>query len=58
LRSNTKDYGGKTHHTDLQSSDKTALSGREPYHFQFLLQVASPETFGYTVIHLHGMVVS
>jgi hypothetical protein len=47
LRSNTKDYGGKTHKTDLQNRDTTAPSGRELYHLQFLLQVASPETFGY-----------
>jgi len=25
-------------------------SGRELYHLQFLLQAASPETFGYTLI--------
>jgi hypothetical protein len=37
LRSNTKDYGGKTHQTDSQSSDTTAPSGRELYHLQFSL---------------------
>jgi len=35
LRSNTKDYGGKTHYTDSQNSDKIALSGRQLYHLQF-----------------------
>jgi hypothetical protein len=28
-----------------------APSGRELYHLQFSLQVASPETFGYTLVH-------
>jgi hypothetical protein len=32
LRSNTKDYGGKTHYTDSQNSDTSASSGRELYH--------------------------
>jgi hypothetical protein len=50
LRSNTKDYGGKTHYTDSQSRDTTAPSGRELYHLQFSLQ-ASPETFGYDLVH-------
>jgi hypothetical protein len=50
LRSNTKGYGGKTHYTDSQNSDKTAPSGRELYHWQFPLQTASPETFGYTYV--------
>jgi hypothetical protein len=49
LRRNTKDYGVKTHYTGPQSSDTTALSGRELYHLQFSLQAASPETFGYTL---------
>jgi len=49
LRSNTKGYGSKTYKTDSQNSDKTAPSGKELYHLQFLCQVASPETFGYTV---------
>jgi len=31
-------------------SDTTAPSGREPYHFQFSLQAASPESFGYTFV--------
>jgi hypothetical protein len=52
LRSNTKCYGGKTHYTDSQNSDTTASSGRELYHLQFSLQVASPETFGYTLVHV------
>jgi hypothetical protein len=50
LRSNTKGYGGKTHKTDSQNSDTAAPSGRELYHLQFSLQVASPETFGYTLV--------
>jgi hypothetical protein len=54
LRSNTKDYGGKTHHIDLQNSNTTAPSGRELYHLQFSLQTASPETFGCTHVHLRG----
>jgi hypothetical protein len=49
---NTKGYGGKTHYTDSQNSDTTAPSGRELYHLQFSLQVASPETFGYTLVVL------
>jgi hypothetical protein len=32
---------------DSQTSDTTAPSGRELYHLQFSLQVASPENFGY-----------
>jgi len=31
-------------------SNTTAPSDRELYHLQFLLQVASPESFGYTLI--------
>jgi hypothetical protein len=50
MRSNTKDCGGETHYTNSQNNDTTTLSGRELCHFQFLLHVASPETFGYTVI--------
>jgi hypothetical protein len=45
LSSNTKGYGGRTDWTDSQNSDTPALSGRELYHLQFLLQAASPETF-------------
>jgi hypothetical protein len=52
LRSNTKGYGDKTHYTDSQNRDTTALSGRELYHLQFSLQAASPETFGYTLVIL------
>jgi hypothetical protein len=48
--SNTKGYGGKTHHTASQNSDTTASSGRELYHLQFSRQAASPETFGYTLV--------
>jgi hypothetical protein len=33
-----------------KSSDTTALSGREQHHLQFSLQVACPETFGYTLV--------
>jgi hypothetical protein len=51
LRSNTKGYDGKTHYTDSKNSDTTAPSGRELYHLQFSLQAASPETFGYTLVH-------
>jgi hypothetical protein len=50
LRSNTKGSGGKTDYTDSQNSDTTASHGRELYHFQFLLQAASLETFGYTLV--------
>jgi hypothetical protein len=50
LRSNTKGYDGKTHWTGSQNSNTTAPSDREQYHLQFLLQVASLETFGYTLI--------
>jgi len=32
-----------------QNTDITA-SGREPYHLQFSVQAASPESFGYTLI--------
>jgi hypothetical protein len=35
---------------DLQNSDTTAPSGRELYHLQFSFQVASLETFGYTLV--------
>jgi hypothetical protein len=56
LRSNTKGYGGKTHYTDSQNSDITATTGRELYHLQFSLQAASPETFGYTLVCLYGVV--
>jgi hypothetical protein len=51
LRSNTKGYGGKTHYTYSQNSDTTAYSGRKLYHLQFSLQVASPESYGYTLVH-------
>jgi hypothetical protein len=50
LRSNAKCYGGKTHYTNSQNSDTTAPSGRKLYNLQFSLQVASPETFGYTLV--------
>jgi len=50
LRSNTKGYDGKTHWTGSQNSNTTAPSDREQYHLQFLLQEASPETFGYTLV--------
>jgi hypothetical protein len=33
-----------------KNSDTTVLIGRELYHLQFSLQVASPETFGYTLV--------
>jgi hypothetical protein len=47
FRSSTKGYGSKTHYTDSQNNDTTAPTGRELYHFQFSLQAASLETFGY-----------
>jgi hypothetical protein len=53
LRSNIKGYGDKTHWTDPQNSDTTALSGRELYHLQFSLRAASPETFRYTLYVYH-----
>jgi len=34
-----------------KNSDTTASSSRELYNLQFLFQAASPETFGYTLIH-------
>jgi len=46
LRSNKKGYSGKTHQTDSQNRGRTAPIGKELYHSQFLLQAASPETFG------------
>jgi len=52
MRSNTKVYGGKTHWTDPQDSDTTASTGRELYHWQFSLQAASPETFGYAFVRV------
>jgi hypothetical protein len=48
LRSKTKGYGGDTHQT---VSDTTAPTGRELYHLQSSLQVASPETIGYTFVY-------
>jgi hypothetical protein len=33
------------------TSDTIAPSGRELYHLQFSLQVASPGAFGYTLVH-------
>jgi hypothetical protein len=50
-RSNTKDYGGKTHQTDSQNSDTTAPNGRELYHLQFSLQAVSPEIYGYILVY-------
>jgi hypothetical protein len=50
LRNNIKGYGGKNHYTDSRNSDTTSRSGRELYHLQFSLQIASPETFGYTLV--------
>jgi hypothetical protein len=51
VRSNAKGYCGKTHYTGSKNSNTTASSGRELYHLQFWLQVASPETFGYTLVY-------
>jgi hypothetical protein len=45
-----KGYGGKTLYGDSQNSDTTAPSGRELYHLQFSMEVASPETFEYTLV--------
>jgi len=50
LRSNKKGNDGKTHYTDTQNNDTTAPSCRELYHLQFSFQVASPGTFGYTLL--------
>jgi hypothetical protein len=53
--SNTPSWRGST----LQNKESTgttyftARSGRELYHSQFLLQAASPETFGYTLVVSH-----
>jgi hypothetical protein len=52
LRSKIRGYEGKTHYTDSQNSDTTAPSDRELYNLQFLLQAASPETFGYALVVL------
>jgi hypothetical protein len=49
-RSNTKGYGSKTHQTDWQNSDTTVPRGRDLYHLQVSLQVASLETSEYTLI--------
>jgi hypothetical protein len=51
MKSNTKDYGGKTPYTDSQNIHTTAPSGKELYHLQFSLQAASPETSGYTIVY-------
>jgi hypothetical protein len=58
LRSNTKGYGVKTHYTDPQNCDTTAPTGRELYHYQFSLQAASPETFGYTLLRCRSLKIS
>jgi hypothetical protein len=50
LRRNTKGYGGKTHYTDSQNTEKISPSGTELYHLQFSLQVASSETFEYILV--------
>jgi hypothetical protein len=34
-----------------KNNDTTTPSGRELYHLQFSLRAASPETFGYTLVH-------
>jgi len=43
-----------------KNSVTTALSGRELYHLQFLLQAASLETFGCILVHdsSFGLVIS
>jgi len=40
-----------------QNSDTTAPSGRELFHLQFLLQPASPETFGYALVRYEVLYV-
>jgi hypothetical protein len=40
-----------------QNSDTTAPSGRELYHLQFSLQAASPETFRYTLVQGHPLLL-
>jgi len=50
-RSNTKGYVNKTNCTDSQNSDTAEPSGRQLYHLHFSLQVASPETLGYTFLY-------
>jgi len=51
MRSNTKDHSSKTHLTDSQNNNITAPSGKELYHLQFLLWVASLETLGYALVY-------
>jgi hypothetical protein len=58
VRSNTKGYGGKSHYTGSQNSDTTARSGRDLYHSQLSRQVASPETFGYTLVSKRNLMSS
>jgi hypothetical protein len=57
LRGNTEGYSGKTHQTDSQNSDTTVPSGREMYHLQFSLQAGSPETLGYTLVHIISIIL-
>jgi len=52
FRSNTNGYGCETHWTDSQNSYTTVCSGRGLYDLRFSLQAVSPETFGYTLVHL------
>jgi hypothetical protein len=49
MKTNTNGYGDKTDYIDSQNSDTAAPSGRKLYNLQFSFQVASPETFGYTL---------
>jgi len=51
FRSNTKGYGGKLARLTHKIAIQLYLVA-EPYHFQFPLQVASPETFRYTFIQV------
>jgi len=50
FRSNTKNYGTKTHYTNSHNNTITTPSGTELYYLQFWLQAASPEMFGYTIV--------
>jgi hypothetical protein len=54
LLSPSKGYGGKTRYTDSLNSDTTAPGVTELYHFQFSLQEASLETFGYALSLSHS----
>jgi hypothetical protein len=48
-------YGCKILYTDPPNYYTNASSGRELFRLQFLLHAASPETFGYTLVDIHGV---